>query len=123
MENELYIDGLGIAAGVVDTIVALAAAEVEGVAGIGDGEQHTTGGSLFDLKAKFGARQSSSTGVDVVADEDGIAVGIRIQVFYGYRLVDVSEKVRSAVADAIVTQVGTPAKSVDVFVDGIVFAE
>lgn len=124
MENEIYIDGLGIATGVVDTIVALAAAEVEGVAGIGDGAVHSAnGGSLFDLKGKFGARQNISTGVDVIPGEDGIAVCIRMQVYYGYRLIEVSEKVREAVADAVLSQVGTSAKSVDVFIDGIVFAE
>lgn len=117
MDNEIYVDGLGIAAGVVDTIIALAAAEVEGVAGIGSGN------SFSGLKAKFGGRQSVSTGVEVSTFEDGISVGIRMQVFYGYRLTDVAAAVREAVADAVLSQVGTSVKAVDVFIDGVVFAE
>lgn len=122
MENEIYIDGLGIATSVVDTIVALAAAEVDGVAGIGDGTPQGSH-SFFDLRGKFGATQNISTGVDILAEDDGLAISIRMQVFYGYKLVEVSEKVREAVVDAVLTQVGTPVKSVDVFIDGITFAE
>lgn len=35
MSEELYVDGLGLAPGVMETIVAIAAKEVEGVASVG----------------------------------------------------------------------------------------
>ena len=35
MSEELYIDGLGLAPGVMETIVSLAAKDIEGVASVG----------------------------------------------------------------------------------------
>lgn len=118
MDSEIYVDGLGIAPGVVDTIVIMAAKEVEGVAGIGSNVS-----SLPGIRAMLGGQQPQASGVEVVSMEDGLAVSIRMQVAYGYRLTDVAAAVRRAVADAVTSQVGTQVKAVDVFIDGVVFAE
>lgn len=118
MSNEIYVDGLGIAPGVVDTIVIMAAREVEGVAGIG-----SAASTLPGIKAVLGGQQPQASGVEIVSDEDGLAVSVRMQVAYGYRLTDVAAKVREAVVDAVASQVGTQVKGVDIFIDGVVFAE
>ena len=94
MSNEIYVDGLGIAPGVVDTIVIMAAREVEGVAGIG-----SAASTLPGIKAVLGGQQPQASGVEIVSDEDGLAVSVRMQVAYGYRLTDVAAKVDSAFED------------------------
>ena len=56
--------------------------------------------------------------------EDGaVSVTVHIQVFYGHNLKEVANAVQHAVADAVSSQVGVAVAFVDVFVDGIVFAE
>lgn len=118
MDNEITIEGLGISMTVVDTIVSLAAAEVDGVAGIG------SPASFSSVKAWLTNMNTDPTsGVEVTTDEDGLIIGMKMQVFYGYRLADVAAAVRSAVADAVETQIGVPCKAVDIFIDGVVFAE
>ena len=46
-----------------------------------------------------------------------------MQVLYGHQLKDVASAVQVAVADAVTSQVGVDVAAVDVYVDGIVFAE
>ncbi len=117
MENELNIEGLGIAQAVIETIVSLAAAEVEGVAGIG------TTNTITGLKVLLAGSKPSSSGVAVAMDDGAMTITVRMQVFYGFRLPEVAAAVRSAVSDAIEGQTGIKVSSVDIFVDGIVFAE
>ena len=98
------IDGITIAPGVVETIISLAAAEVPGVAGVG------TAGAISTIKSAFNAGNA-------------IPVTISIQAYYGYRLVEIAENVRKAVADALAAQVGVTVTSVDVHVDALSFEE
>ena len=64
--NELNLDGMALAPGVVETIVSIAANEVEGVACIGPS---TTSG----LRSVFGSKPSTQ-GIDITVDEDAIPV-------------------------------------------------
>jgi uncharacterized alkaline shock family protein YloU len=115
MSEEIRLEGLGVAPGVLDTIVTLAAEGVQGVAAVG-------ASGLAGLVQK-GARKGARA-VDVcLDDEGGITATIHIQVFYGQKLKDVANAVQHSVADAVSSQVGVKVAGVDVFVDGIVFAE
>jgi uncharacterized alkaline shock family protein YloU len=115
MSDEIRLEGLGVAPGVLDTIVTLAAQGVQGVAAVG-------ASGLAGLVQK-GARKGARA-VDVCLDEDGgITATIHIQVFYGQKLKDVANAVQHSVADAVSSQVGVKVAGVDVYVDGIVFAE
>lgn len=116
MANEMYIEGLGITNEVVETIVLLSAGEVDGVAGVGRAPVSPL------VQNRRGGKQSIRTGIDIVPREDGLAIAIRIQVYYGYRLTEVADNVRLAIADAIEGQVGAKVASVDVLIDGVVFA-
>jgi uncharacterized alkaline shock family protein YloU len=113
------IEGVEIAPGVIETIVSLAAAEVPGVAGVG------TAGTISNILASFNAgRPIPTTGIELaVADDGTVAVQLTIQCFYGYRLVEVADKVRAAVADALSGQIGAEVSSVDIYVDGLAFEE
>ena len=105
--NELNLDGMALAPGVVETIVSIAANEVEGVASVGSA---AAGG----LRSVFGAKPSTQ-GIDIAVDEDDkLVISVRVDVYYGY--------VRQAVADAVASQVGAQVSSVDVYIDGIQFA-
>jgi uncharacterized alkaline shock family protein YloU len=116
MSDEIRLEGLGIAPGVIDTIVTLAAQSVEGVRGVG-------APGLAGLVQK-GSRKPASRPVDVCVAEDGsVAVTLHIQVQYGLNLREVASAVQTGVRDAVRVQVGVPVGGVDVFVDGLVFDE
>lgn len=115
----IVIDGVSIAPGVVETIISLAAGEVEGVAGVG------AAGTISSIVSSFNAGKAiPTTGIKVEVGEDNkVSVEITIQAYYGYRLVDVAAKVRTAIADALKGQIGADVTSVDVYVDGLAFEE
>ncbi len=112
MSDEIRLEGLGVAPGVLETIVTLAAGSVEGVAHVG-----TPG--LAGVVKKKGAAKS----VEFDMGEDGMSVAVHVHAEYGRPLRAVARAVQEAVADALESQVGNDVASVDVFVDGIVFAE
>ncbi len=113
--SELNLDGMALAPGVVETIVSIAANEVDGVACIGPS---VAGG----LRSMFAAKPSTQ-GIDITVDEnDKLNVSVRIDVYYGYVLPDLAANVRQAIADAVASQVGVQVGTVDVYIDGIQFA-
>lgn len=116
MTEEIRIEGLGLAPGVLDTIVTVATEGVEGVAAVG-------ASGIAGLVQK-GARKGAARAVDVCVGEDSaLTVAVHIQVFHGQRIPTVAENVQAAVDDALSSQVGLSVESVDVFVDGLVFPE
>lgn len=109
---DLNIEGMALASDVAETIIAIAAKEVQGVAAVG-----ASPGLLASLSGK-----RNHQGIEVVALDDGrLAVEIHIEATYGSVLPDVADAVRSAVADAVALQVGAQVAAVDVFIDGIQF--
>jgi uncharacterized alkaline shock family protein YloU len=116
MSDEIQLEGLGIAAGVVEQICAMAAEGVDGVAAVCPGQ------SLSARAAKAVNKQGA--GCVAVSMADGaVAVALHVDVEYGTSINEVAEEVKTTVADAIKSQVGAEVASVDVFVDGVVFAE
>jgi len=116
MSDEIRLEGLGVAPGVLDTIVTVAAESVEGVAAVG-------AQGLAGLVQK-GARKGAARAVDVVTAEDGaLTVSLHVQVVYGSKLRKVAEEVQSVVGDALASQVGVKVAAVDVYVDSLVFPE
>lgn len=118
-DQGIELDGVSIAPGVVETIISLAAAEVPGVSGVG------IAGAISAIAAAFNAGKAiPTTGIKLAKGEDGkLSVEITIQAYYGYRLTEVAENVRLAIADAIKGQTGADVASVDVYVDGLSFEE
>ena len=69
MSEELYVDGLGLAPGVMETIVAIAAKEVEGVASVGSS-------TFTGLRSRFAAKPAGQ-GIDVsMNEEQGVDVAV-----------------------------------------------
>ena len=112
--KELNIDGMALAPGVVETIVSLAAAEVEGVASVG---QAGASGLLGKLSNK-----PAASGIEVSANDDNtLHIAVRVDVKGGYVLPELAANLRSAIADAVATQAGLKVGDVDVYIDGIQF--
>ena len=98
--------GMDIAPDVLDTIVALALKDVEGVAVVG---QTSTGILSF-----FGSKQDQK-GVRVSqVTSDTIDVSVSITVLNGFSLDKIAADARKAIADAILAQTGYTVNRVDI---------
>ncbi|MDD6729710.1 Asp23/Gls24 family envelope stress response protein [Hugonella massiliensis] len=112
--SDLNIGGMALADGVIETIIAIAVKDVEGVASVGT---PASASLLSQMKAK-----PSTQGIDVeVNDDDTVTVSVRIEVFFGQVLPEVAARVRESVSDAVLTQVGVKVAAVNVFIDGLRF--
>ena len=86
MSDEFRLEGLGVAPGVLDTIVTVATETVDGVAGVG-------ASGIAGLVQK-GSLKGTSRAVDVTVGEDNaLTARIHIQVVYGSRLREVASLV------------------------------
>jgi uncharacterized alkaline shock family protein YloU len=111
MSEEIRVAGLGVAPGVLDTIVTLALEDIEGVAFASSGQGF--GGIV---------NRASGKAVDFTVDDDGaVDVRMHITAVYGTPIRAVAARVQECVADAIQSQVGAAVGKVDVYVDGIEF--
>ncbi len=114
MSEEIKIEGLAIAPGVLETIVTLAAESVDGVAQV-----------CYPGLAGM-VRKSSSMGpgrcVEVsLGDSSEVNVAIHVRALYGHPLREVAQRTQEAIADALASQVGLKTDAVDVYIDGIDF--
>lgn len=115
MDDKLMSEGLTIAPGVVETIVSLAVAQIEGVAQVG-------APGLSDSVISAFNKKHPAQGILITADENKvITVTVHVQVFCGYRLQEVADTIRVVVVDTLEGQVGIKASAVEVFIDGIQF--
>jgi uncharacterized alkaline shock family protein YloU len=112
MSEEITLEGIGVAPGVLETIAAVAAQGVDGVAAVPG-----AGASLAGLVQKGAARP-----VHIEIAEDGaLSASVRIVAEYGRPLKETATDVQRAVTDALLTHTGQPVASVDVYVDGVSF--
>lgn len=111
--TNVNVDGMALAPGVLETIISIAVAEVDGVASLGS--------TVSGLRSVLSAKQLSQ-GVGVTVDEN-LNVSVHLDAYYGTVLPDLAAKVREAVVDAAAIQVGASIASVDVYIDGIQFAK
>jgi uncharacterized alkaline shock family protein YloU len=116
MSEEIRLEGVGVAPGVLDTIVTLATEGVDGIAAVG-------APGIAGLVQK-GARKGVARAVDFRVDEGGaLVVTLHVQVLYGRKLREVAKQVQFSVTEALTSQVGVDVAAVDVYVDGLVFPE
>jgi uncharacterized alkaline shock family protein YloU len=114
MSDEMRLDGMGIAPGVLETIAFQAACKVDGVEAV-DGR----GIAGFVAKGAGKAR-----GVEVQRREDGdLEVAVHVSLAYGQPLHDVARAVQRTVSKALEGMTDQKVVSVDVYVDEVVFAE
>lgn len=114
MTENLNSNGMSIAPGVVDTIIAIAVEEVDGVASAGANAAQTLRSAMFGKQAHPGIQTE-------VLPDGKLAITLHIDVRYGYVLPELAAKVRQSVSDALLVQVGVEVANVDIYVDGISF--
>ena len=112
MSDEIMLEGLGVAPGVLETIATLAAEKVDGVADV-------SGRGVAGLVQKGAGR-----GIAVaVGDDKALSVQLHLSVKYGIPLRTIATDVQRTVSDALLTQTGQKVSAVDVFIDSIIFPE
>jgi uncharacterized alkaline shock family protein YloU len=108
-DRTVTLDGVTIAPGVVETIVGIAAEEVEGVAGV-----------VFHSSIR---RMGSVPAVDVLLVDGKIVCGVHIIADFGFNLPELGAEVQRAVSHALDGQMGIKPALVDVYIDGIAFTD
>jgi uncharacterized alkaline shock family protein YloU len=108
--------GVTLAPGVVETIIALAAVAVDGVAQVGNNTLAT------GVKQAFSKKHPVS-GVIVLEEDGELKVELNIQVYYGHKLTQIAGDVRLAVVEALESQVDINIQKVDITIDGVVFEQ
>ena len=100
-----------VADDVILCIAALAATDVEGVAGM-------AGNITNDLVSMFGVR-NLRRGVKVDIEDDEVQVDLSINVEYGYSIPAVSARVREKVRNTIENMTGLTVREVNFSIAGI----
>jgi len=106
-QGSVMLDGVTIAPGVVETIVALASKQTEGVAGV-------CGRSPLRKKA-------TAPAVDVALHDGELTCGVHIIARHGHVLPEVGKAVQEKVSYALDGQLGIAPAQVDVYIDGVSF--
>lgn len=107
--------GMAIAPDVLDTIIALALKDVDGVASVGQ-----TSSGIFSF---FGSKQDQQGVTVSQVTDNAIDVSVVITVLDGFSLSKIAQDARKAIADAIFSQTGYTVDRVDIHVDGILFQD
>lgn len=117
-ENALEGTSIGtvkIANDVVATIAGLAAADVEGIAGM-------SGGVAGGIAEMLG-RKNLTKGVKVEVGEETTTVDILCIVEYGISIVTVASNVQHRVKNAVESMTGLKVEAVNVHVQGVTFPQ
>lgn len=116
MTHTIHDDGkigeVQIADDVVAIIAGLAATEVEGVASM-------YGNITNELVAKLGMKNLAK-GVKAVLENDEVTVDLALNVKFGYRIKEVSVKVREKVKSAIENMTGLTVNLVNIRIANII---
>lgn len=110
MADEMRLNGMGIAPGVLETIALQAAVAVDGVVAV-DG-----GPGIAGLVGKTAGRC-----VEVRKVDGGLDVSLHVSLAYGKPLHAVGNQVQRAVASALESMTDQEVQNVDVYVDAVAF--
>ena len=102
---------LEIAPGIIESMVAIAAAEVDGVASVGN--------LKVDMGDSVMTEYNRPDGVDIIEDDGQIVLDINIQMCTGYKLTELANAIKTSVYDALLSQTGIKAKEININVSGL----
>lgn len=105
---------INISDDVVATIAGIAAAEIEGVAGM-------AGNALDAISQKLGAKKSPQKGVKVAVGPDGAVIDLYIVVEFGIRIPELAWEVQENVKNSVESMTGINVLKVNVRIDGVSF--
>lgn len=114
-DSNVEIDtNLNISEEVIGIIAGLAAAEVEGIAGMSLG--------LVDgINQILGGNKKYSKGVKIALEGKKVNVDLFVNVQYGVRIPDVAWAAQNAVKNAVENMTGLEVSAVNINVQGIIF--
>lgn len=114
MAQDQNTENMKLDPSVIDTIVSLTASDTEGVAIVGTPTPSGFFSKLFN--------KPSTSGIECKMGEDGkLSVVLHIEVYFGYSIPELAEKLRQAIADTLLVQAGVEVSNIDIYVDGIQF--
>lgn len=102
-----------IANDVVATIAGIAAAEIDGVAGMSSGIVEGLGQML--------GRKQMTKGVKVEINDNVANIDISIIVEYGSKIPEVAERIQENVKESVVTMTGLEIGAINIHVQGVAF--
>lgn len=105
---------LNISEDVIGIIAGLAAAEVEGIAGM-------SLGFVDGLNQILGSNKKYAKGVKIELEGKKVTVDLFVNVKYGVRIPDVAWSAQQAVKKAVENMTGLEVASVNINVQGIIF--
>ncbi len=105
---------LNISEDVIGIIAGLAAAEVEGIAGM-------SLGFVDGLNQILGSNKKYAKGVKIELEGKKVIVDLYVNVKYGVRIPDVAWSAQQAVKKAVENMTGLDVASVNINVQGIIF--
>jgi len=105
---------LNISEDVIGIIAGLAAAEVDGIAGM-------TLGFVDGLNQILGSNKKYAKGVKIELEGKKVIVDLFVNVKYGVRIPDVAWSAQNAVKKAVENMTGLEVASVNINVQGIIF--
>ena len=112
--NVEIASNLTISEDVIGIIAGLAAAEVEGVAGM-------TLGLVDGINQILGSNKKYSKGVKVELDNNEVVIDLFVNVRYGVKIPDVAFSIQNSVKDSVETMTGLNVKAVNINVQGVTF--
>ena len=98
---------------VIATIAALAAADVEGIAGM-------SGSVVGEWTEKLGGKKNITKGIKVEVGEEETAIDVYVNVKYGYRIQQVCTELQKAIKNAVETMTGLRVVECNVNVQAVV---
>lgn len=105
---------LNISEDVIGIIAGLAAAEVEGIAGM-------SLGFVDGINQILGGNKKYSKGVKIALDGKKVNIDLFVNVLYGVRIPDVAWAAQNAVKGAVENMTGLEVEAVNINVQGIIF--
>jgi uncharacterized alkaline shock family protein YloU len=106
MENDREIGRTNFASGLLNSVIALSAKEVHGVARVSADFGFSVRGIMHSLRAR--------NGVVVTGTEDGLVVDVCIWIDYGYAAADVCYRVQENIINAAGSMTDKKIKNVNV---------
>ncbi len=108
------VGSLKISEDVVATIAGLAAKEVQGVASLANAPANIKGLIL---------KNTVSKSIKIELNDDVAVIGVYVNLTYGAKIPEVSEKIQTNVKSAVQSMTGITVSKVNVFIVGIDFSE
>ena len=111
-EDSSSLGEIKINIAVIQSIVKLAASEVEGVVAVGKG-------GFVDEVSSFITKKDTGSGIQVEEESGSYHISIRVILSFGYELAKTAYRVQTAVRDQVSKMTNKRVARVDVIIDGV----